>query len=167
MEGGASGGAGATTAGLSTTVAPVTAGQIFSSRHAAKVAVAAELAATGRSMKNGKGAGSRQIHLVCKTCTSWVVKGCLQKGGDFKITKVKGSHVDCAVGGRTSSAVVQHLADQLVRANPKIAGPAIKRTLETVVFTVSDGQSQRAKKRIATASKEDEAGAISRLQSLF
>ncbi|CAB1106918.1 unnamed protein product [Ectocarpus sp. CCAP 1310/34] len=50
---------------------------------------------------------------------------------------------------------------------PKIAGPAIKRTLKTVGFTVSDRQSQRAKKRIATASKEDEAGAISRLPSLF
>ncbi|CAB1113469.1 unnamed protein product [Ectocarpus sp. CCAP 1310/34] len=142
MEGGVSGSAGAATAGLSTTVAPVTAGQVFSSRHAAKVAVAAELSATCRSMKDGKGAGSRQIHLVCKTCIRWVVKGCLQKGGDFKITK-------------------------LVRANPKIAGPAIKRTLKTAGFTVSDRQSQRTKKRIANASKEDEAGAISRLPSLF
>ncbi|CAN0544832.1 unnamed protein product, partial [Ectocarpus sp. 8 AP-2014] len=68
----------------------------------------------------------------------WVVKGCQHKGGDFKITKVEGSHVDCAGGGRTSSAVVQPLVDQLVRANPKIAGTAIKRTLKTVGFTVSD-----------------------------
>ncbi|CBJ27635.1 conserved unknown protein [Ectocarpus siliculosus] len=118
-------------------------------------------------MKNGKGAGSRQIHLVCKTCTTWVVKGCLQKGGDFKITKVEGSHVDCAGGGRTSSAVVQPLVNQLVRANPKIAGTAIKRTLKTVGFTVSDRQSQRAKKRIATATKGDGAAALSRLPSLF
>ncbi|CAB1107719.1 unnamed protein product [Ectocarpus sp. CCAP 1310/34] len=76
------------------------------------------------------------------------------------------SHVHCARGGRTGSAVVQPLVDQLVRADPKIAGPAIKRTLKTVGFTVSDRQSQRAKKRISTASKEDEAGAISRLPSL-
>ncbi|CAB1102892.1 unnamed protein product [Ectocarpus sp. CCAP 1310/34] len=153
MEGGARGSTGAAAAGLSTTVVPVTAGQIFSSRHAAQVAVAAELTATGRSMKNGKGVGSRQIHLVCKTCTSWAVKAFQQKGGDFNITKVEGSHVDCAGGERTSSAVVQPLVDQ---------------TLKTVGFTVvSDRQSQRAKKRIANATKGDEATAISRLPFLF
>ncbi|CAB1104260.1 unnamed protein product [Ectocarpus sp. CCAP 1310/34] len=95
-------------------------------------------------MKNGSGAGSRQIHLVCKTCTSWSVKGCQQRNGDFKITKVESSHVDCGGGGRTSSAVVQPLVDQLARANPKIGGPAIKRTLETVGFAVSDRTSQES-----------------------
>ncbi|CAB1117147.1 unnamed protein product [Ectocarpus sp. CCAP 1310/34] len=143
MEG-ASGGAGAPAAGLSTTVVPVTEEQTFPSRKALKVAVAAELAAQGRAMKNGSGAGSRQIHLVCKTCTSWSVKGCQQRNGDFKITKVESSHVDCRGGGRTSSAVMQPLVDQLVRANPKIGGPAIKRTLETVGFAVSDRTSQES-----------------------
>ncbi|CAB1108256.1 unnamed protein product [Ectocarpus sp. CCAP 1310/34] len=169
MEGRASGSAGAAAAGLSNTVVPVTAWQIFSSRHAAKVAVAAELAATGRSMKNGKGARSRQIHLVCKTCTSWVVRGCQQKGDDFKITKQGRGLARRLCWGRADElrSSTKPLVDQLVRANPKIVGPAIKRTLKTVGFTVSDRQSQRAKKRIATASKEDEAAAISRLPSLF
>ena len=65
-----------------------------------------ELAAAGRSIKNGKGAGSRQIHVVCRNCTTWCVKGCAQRTGEFKV-KVGKDHVNCVGGGRTGSNVVQ------------------------------------------------------------
>ena len=57
-------------AGLSLNVTPVEAGQVFSSRQTAKMAAETELAAAGRSIKNGKGAGSQQIHVVCRSCTT-------------------------------------------------------------------------------------------------
>ena len=106
MEG-ESGGARAAVAGLSLNVTPVEVGQIFSSRQAAKMAAETELAAAGRSIKNGKRAGSRQIHVVCRNCTIWFVKGCAQRTVDFKITKVGKDHVNCVGGGRTGSNVVQ------------------------------------------------------------
>ena len=121
MEG-ESGGARAAVASLSLNVTPI-AGQIFPSRQAAKMAAETELAAAGRSIKNGKNAGSRQIHVICRSCTTWFVKGCAQRTGEFKITKVGKEHINCVGGGRTGSNVVQPMVDQLVRANPKIGGP--------------------------------------------
>ena len=106
MEG-ESGGARAAAAGLSLNVTPVEAGQIFSSRQAAKMAAETELAAVNRSIKSGKGAGSRQIHVVCRNCTTWFVKGCAQRTGEFKIAKVGKDHANCVEGGRTDSNGVQ------------------------------------------------------------
>ena len=104
---GESGGARAAVTGLSLNVTPVEAGQIFSSRQAAKMATETELAAVGRSIKNGEGAGSRQIHVVCRNCTTWFVKDCAQRTGGFKITKVGKDHANCVGGGRTDSNGVQ------------------------------------------------------------
>ena len=100
-------GARAAVAGLSLNVTPVEAGQIFSSRQAAKMAAETELAAAGRSIKNGKGGGIRQIHVVCRSRTTWFVKGCAPKTGEFKIIKVGKDHVNCVGGGSTGSNVVQ------------------------------------------------------------
>ena len=101
MEG-ESGGARAAVAGLSLNVTLVEAGQIFSSRLAAKMAAETELAAAGRYIKKGRGAGRRQIqHVVCRICTTWFVKVCVQRTGEFKIIKVGKDHVNCVWGGRT------------------------------------------------------------------
>ena len=55
---------------------------------------------------------------------------------------------------------------KLVRANPKIGGPAIKKMLKTAGYDIATRQVQRAKQDIVTASKE-EADAIARIPSLF
>ncbi|CAN0351658.1 unnamed protein product, partial [Ascophyllum nodosum] len=117
-------------------------------------------------IKNGSSAGRATFHVVCKTCTSWFVKAQRQANNDFKVTQVGKTHVNCVGGGRRPSAnVVQPMIDQLVRANPKIGGPAIKRTLKTAGLDISDRTSQRSKRRIATASRAEEAEAIARIPS--
>ena len=57
------------------------------------------------------------------------------------------------------------MIDQLVWANPKIGGPAIKQTLKTAGFDISDRTSQRLKRRTATASRAEEADAIAGVPS--
>ena len=72
------------------------------------MAAETELAAASRSVKNGKGSGSRQIHVVCRNCTTWFVKGCGQRmGAEFKNIMVGKDHVNCVGGRRTGSNVVQ------------------------------------------------------------
>ena len=71
------------------------------------MAAETELAAAGRSIRNGKNAGSRQIqHVVCRNCTTWFIKGCVHRTGDLKIIKVGKDHVNCVGGGRTGSNVM-------------------------------------------------------------
>ena len=164
--GGASAGSGASL-GLSLNAAPVEVGQLFASRESARLATEMELANKGRAIKNGSGAGSRQIHFACKTCPTWFVKGCKQKTKDCKITAVGKTHTNCAGSGRTASKVVRPLVNKLVRANPKIGGPAIKKTVKTAGYDIATRQVQRAKQDIVTASKEEEADAIARIPSLF
>ena len=166
MEGAASG-AKAAAAVLSVPAAvPIDKGQLFPTRGAARTAAETELAATGRAIKNGSSSGRVTFHVVCKTCTSWFVKAQRQGNGDFKVTQVGKDHVNCVGGGRRPSAnVVQPMIDQLVRANPKIGCPAIKRTLKTAGFDISDRTSQRSKRRIATASRAEEADAIAQIPS--
>eukprot|EP00752_Nemacystus_decipiens_P018576 g16655.t1 len=167
MEGvGASAGAEASL-GLSVAATSVEVGQLFSSKQAARLAVETELARDGRAIKNGKSVGGRQFHVTCQTCSTWFVRACLQKTKEFKITAVEKNHINCAGGGRTSTSVVKPLVDQLVRANPKIGGMDIKRTLKTAGFNIDTREAQRAKKTIVTASKLQEAEAISRLPDLF
>lgn len=167
MEGGgASAGAGASL-GLTVGANPVEVGQVFPTRASARLAAETELAKDGRAIKNGKSAGSRQFHVTCKTCTTWFVMGCLQSTKSFKITAVGKNHVNCVGGGHTATSVVMPLVKQLVRANPKIGGPAIKRTLKTAGFDLSVRESQRSKKSIVTANKLGEAEALARLPSLF
>ena len=57
--------------------------------------------------------------------------------------------------------------NKLVRANPKIGGPAIEKMLKTAGYDIATRQVQRAKQDIVTASKEEEADAIARIPSLF
>lgn len=65
------------------------------------------------------------------------------------------------------SKVAKPLVDQLVRANSKIDGPAIKRTLKTAGLDMGIRDIQRAKKALVDVSKEEEADAISRLPAFF
>lgn len=153
--------------GLSLDVDPVEVGQLYQSRESARVAVETELASRGRAIKNGSSAGGRNLHLVCTTCSTWFVKGCQQRTKEFKITAVGKNHVNCVGGGRTASKVVRPLVNKLVRANPKIAGPAIRKTLKTAGFDIGTRMVQRERQSILTASKEDEAEAIARLPSFF
>ena len=140
--GGASAGSGANLA-LSLNAAPVDVGQLLASRASARLVTETELANKGRAIKNGSGAGSRQIHFACKTCPTWFDKACKQKTKDFKITAVGKTHTNCAGGERTASKVVRPLVNKLVRANPKIGGPAIKKTLKTAGYDIAIRQAQR------------------------
>ena len=165
MEGAASRARAAAGLLVSTSV-PIDKGHVFPSREAARTAAETELTAAGRAIKNGSSAGRATFHVVRKTCTSWFVKARRQANNDFKVTQVGKTHVNCVGGGRHPAAnVVQPMIDQLVRANPKIGGPAIKRTLKTAGLDISDRTSQRSKRRIATASRAEETDAIARIPS--
>ena len=61
------------------------------------------------------------------------------------MTAVGKTHENCAGGGRTATSIVKPLVDQLVRANPKIGGTGIKRTLKTAGFDVNTREAQRAR----------------------
>ena len=166
MERGASAGAGPTL-GLSVPATPVEVGQRFPSKASARLAVETELARDGRAIRNGNSVGGRQLDVRCQTCSTWFVRGCKQATTEMKITAVCKNHVNCAGGGRISTSVVKPLVDQLVRANPKIAGTGIKRTLKTAGFDVHTREAQRAKKSIVTASRLEEEEAIARIPALF
>ena len=146
MEGAASG-ARTAAAGLSVPAAvPIDKGQLFPTRGAARIAAEIELAAAGRAIKNGSSSGRVNFHVVCKTCTSWFVKAQRQGNGDFKVTQVGKDHVNCVGGGRRPSTnVVQPVIDQLVRANPKIGGPTIKRTVPRLVYPKTLSTCRRSK----------------------
>lgn len=121
-------------------------GQSFSSQGDARIAVERELASNGRSIRHGKKSGSRQNDLRCKTCESWFVKACnKQSTKDWKITKACKHHTNCVGRGRTSSASIEGDVDQVVRANPTIAGTAMKRTLKTAGLDISVRTAQRSK----------------------
>ncbi|CAM9735812.1 unnamed protein product [Pylaiella littoralis] len=146
---------------------PLFVGETFSTRAGVRLKAEAELAAAGRAIKNGKSAGRGTCHLVCKTCKSWFVKANLStKTNDFKVTQLCSDHVNCVGGGgRLGASVVQPMVTKLVQANPKIGGLAIKRTLKTAGYDISDRTSQRVKRRVATASKSQEAAAVARIPS--
>lgn len=143
-------------------------GRVFNTTQGMKDTVTRLLLSSGKAIVCGNG-GSRQKRYSCKSCTSFLVRATRQASqeGVWKITFVHNQHVNCTGSGATApiTAVIPFV-DQLVRSNPTISGPALKRTLKEVLgVELSDRSANRAKNKVMQQTKEEEAKAYTMITS--
>lgn len=148
---------------------PVEVGQIFHTTGALREAVSKELTFSGHRVKSSKNSGSRQKGYVCYNCPkTWIVRATKQFDDTWKVSSTNKQHVNCTAGGqRTPGHIVQPMVKELVGANPKISGPAIKRAMTDAGFNVSERAAQRAKRQCLTQTEIEWKEAIARLPSFL